>query len=50
MYKFFKKICNTDHIAAWKSKGLSDENIKPPSSHDNSLACDNSPILVLKQD
>ena len=38
MYKYFKKICNTDHISAWKSKGLSDESIKSPSTSVNSLA------------
>ena len=39
MYKYFK-IDNTDHISAWKSKGLSgsDEVIKPPNTFDNSLA------------
>ena len=37
MNKYFKKIGNTDHISEWKSKGLSDEVIKPPSSDDNSL-------------
>ena len=25
MYKYFKKIGNTDYISEWKSKGLSDE-------------------------
>ena len=35
MYKYLKKISNTDNISEWKSKGLSDEVIKPP---DNSLA------------
>ena len=25
IYRFFKKIGNTSHISAWKSKGLSDE-------------------------
>ena len=29
MCKYFKKIDNTDHISSWKSKGLSDEIIKP---------------------
>ena len=37
LYKYFKTIGNTDHISAWKSKGLSDESIKPPSASDNSL-------------
>ena len=38
MYKYFKKIGNTDYISMWKSKGLSDEVIKPPATSDNSLA------------
>ena len=35
MYKYLKRISNTDNISEWKSKKLSDEVIKPP---DNSLA------------
>ena len=31
-------ITNTNHISSWKSKGLSDECIKPPTTSDNSLA------------
>ena len=38
VYKYFKNIVNTDHISAWKSKGLSDESIKPTSTSDNSLS------------
>ena len=38
MYRYFKKICNTEHIPSWKSKGLSDEVIKPPNKPLNSLA------------
>ena len=37
MYRFLKKISNTDHISVWKSKGLSDEIIEPSSTSDNSL-------------
>ena len=37
MYKYFKKIGNTDCISSWKSRGFSDKIIKPPTS-DNSLA------------
>ena len=37
MYKYFKKIGNTDHISEWKSKVLSDE-IKLRSTNNNSLA------------
>ena len=37
--KYFKKISNSDHISEWKSKRLSDEVIKPPTTtSDNSLA------------
>ena len=38
MYKYVKKIANTYHISEWKSKGFSDESIKPPTTSDNSLA------------
>ena len=37
MYRYFKMITNTDYISIWKSKGLSDESIKPPTTSDNSL-------------
>ena len=37
MYKYFKKIGNTDRISAWKSKRLSDVSIKPFSITDISL-------------
>ena len=37
MYRYSKTIGNTEHISAWKSKGLSDESIKPPAQS-NSLA------------
>ena len=30
-------ITNTDYILSWKSKGLSAESIKPPTTSDNSL-------------
>ena len=35
--KYFKNITNTDYISSWKSKGLSAESIKPPTTSDNSL-------------
>ena len=38
MYKYFKKIGNTDQISGWKSKGFSDKSVKLPSTSDNSLA------------
>ena len=30
-------IANTDYVSSWKSKGLSAETIKPPTTSDNSL-------------
>ena len=38
MYRYFKKISNTDCGSSWKSKGLSNESINPPNRSDNSLA------------
>ena len=35
--KYFKVIANTDYGSSSKSKGLSGETIKPPSTSDNSL-------------
>ena len=35
--KYFKKISNTEHISESKSKALSDEVIKPPTTTDNGL-------------
>ena len=37
MRKYFTFITNTDYVSSWKSKGLSDENIKPLTTSDNSL-------------
>ena len=37
MYRYFKKIDNTDFISSQKSKGQSDKNITPPTTSDNSL-------------
>ena len=36
--KYFKLITTTDYVSSWKSKGLSSESIKPPTTSDNSLA------------
>ena len=36
--KYFKVIANTDYVSSWKSKGLSAESIKPPTTSDNNLA------------
>ena len=37
MYRYFTMITNNDYISLWKSKGLFAENIKPPTTSDNSL-------------
>ena len=36
-YRYFKTITNTNYILSWKSRGLSAESIKPPTTCDNSL-------------
>ena len=36
--KYFKVITNAKYISSYKSKGLSDETIKPPATSDNSLS------------
>ena len=38
VYRYFKLIANTKYISEWKSKGLSDESIKPRTTSDNSLS------------
>ena len=37
MYRYLKMITNTDYISWWKSKGLSNESIKPLTTSDNTL-------------
>ena len=37
LHRYVKIIANTKYISEWKSKGLSDESIKPPPTSDNSL-------------
>ena len=37
MYRYFKRVVNSEYILSWKSKGLSDENITPPSAPHNFL-------------
>ena len=37
MYRYFTITTDTDYISSWKSKGLSDESFKPPTTSDNSL-------------
>ena len=37
-YRYFKTVSNNDaKILLWKSKGFSDENIKPPSTSNQML-------------
>ena len=38
LYRYFKLIPNKKYISEWKSKGLSDKSIKPPTASDNSLS------------
>ena len=38
IHKYFQLIADTKYISEWKSKGLSDEIIKLPSTSDNSLS------------
>ena len=40
IHKYFKSvnINNEWYITSWKSKGLSEESIKPPATSDNSLS------------
>ena len=38
LHRYVKVIANTKWISEWKSKGLSDESIKPPAISDKSLA------------
>ena len=35
--RYFKIVTNTDYVSSWKSKGLSDESITPPTTSGNSL-------------
>ena len=37
LVRFFKVITITDYISSWKSKGISAESIKPPTTSDNSF-------------
>ena len=38
MHRYFKLIPNKKYISEWKSKGLFDESIKPPTASDHSLS------------
>ena len=49
-YKFFKTVSiNDSNILSWKTKGLSDESIKPPSTLNKMLMLQWT-MLVLKQE
>ena len=37
MYRYFKRVVNSDYILQWKSKPFSDEGIKSPSALHNFL-------------
>ena len=37
VYRCFKTATSTNYILSWKSKGLSAESIKPPTTSDNSI-------------
>ena len=37
VYRYFETVTNTNYILSWKSKGLSAESIKPPTTSNNSL-------------
>ena len=39
--RYFQVITNTNYVSLWKSKGLSSESTKPPTTSDNSL----TPVL-----
>ena len=43
-------IASADYVPSWKSKGLSAETIKPPSTSDNSLTPALSYYVTLKQE
>ena len=43
MNKYFKVIADKKYVSSWKSKGLSNESIKPPATSDNSL----TPLLIM---
>ena len=37
MYRYFKRVANSDYALEWKSKGLSDKSIKSSSAPHNFL-------------
>ena len=46
VYRYFKKIANSNHISLQKLKGLSDESIKPPPGSNNSSVLDYSSVYI----
>ena len=38
VYSYFKKFANSNHISAWKEKGVCDESFEPLTTSNNSLA------------
>ena len=50
MYRYFNRIGTNDNISPLKSKGLSDEIIKPTITSDNSLVSVLSGMGVTKQE
>ena len=44
VYRYFKMVINTNYILSWKSKGLSAESIKLPTTSDDSLTLELSYI------
>ena len=37
MYRYFKMITNNNYVSSWKSRGLSGESIKTPTTSNNGL-------------
>ena len=37
VFRYSETVTNSNYILSWKSKGLSAESIKPPTTSDNSL-------------
>ena len=44
IYRYFKTITSTNYILSSKSRGLSAESVKPPTTSDNSLNPESSYI------
>ena len=37
VFKYFETVTNNGKVIVWKSKGFSEESIKPPTASDNKL-------------